>query len=236
MEFGTGSIAIGPTCLICHYELFCSYWYLDKHALIGQLLMLTTCHTFPFCWPPWAIPALLYENYYWVALQPLSSSLLGLLCLGLSQKPVNPALSSDSAYWQAVCRVAGPYEPGVLAQQDLSVQILHRPFEVDVKETLSRLVHLSCWLLCAWVYKAEQKGWRSEWCLIALLMVVITEFSRRVERRDAKAMQGLNEMKTWKLVCTKHFCILHWCDETKSGLKGWKMPITNPWGISSQGL
>lgn len=86
------------------------------------------------------------------------SSLLWLLCSGLSQRPVNLNLCHDSAYWQAVCRVAGPCEPSVSAQQGLSVQILPRLFEVDVMEMLSSRVHLSCWLLCARVYKAKQKG------------------------------------------------------------------------------
>lgn len=41
-----------------------------------------------------------------------SSSLLGLsLSLSFSPRHVIPALSSDSAYWQAVCRATWPHEP-----------------------------------------------------------------------------------------------------------------------------
>lgn len=74
MEFGPGSIATGPTCMICYYKQLCSCWYMDKHALTGQILMIITCHvTFLFCWPPTflrAIPAFPYQNYDWEALQP----------------------------------------------------------------------------------------------------------------------------------------------------------------------
>lgn len=163
------------------------------------MLMLIACHTFLSCWP--AMNFTMRTIIEWLS-RTSSSSLLGLLCSGLSRRPDNLDLSCDSAYRRAVCRVAGPYEPGVSAQEEgLGVQILGRPSEVDVMEMLSRLLHLSCWRLCAWVYNSEQKGWRSG-CLIALLAVV-PEFTVRVGRRGAKAEQGLNEKKTWKLC----FCL-----------------------------
>lgn len=139
---------------ICQHEQPHSSRYLNKRTRHRSSLVIPFYSDVPPCPPPpnsfkSSVMRAPLQNF--VLCSPGAALLLwGALCPSLSLKslptlifPVTQHIDKLSAGWP------GPVSHRVPARQGLSAQILRWPFEVDLMEALSRLVHLSRRLLCA---------------------------------------------------------------------------------------